>query len=134
MITGYHDGSAASSPLLDFGERTLSWAPQVITDSGQWTGNHLLFATKEEAEMFLAEFCLLRNHGLWKHPIRSTTAGRTDGSCASDVPADGYGMVAVGGCSMRLRTPDFHLCSRSRAYAADHPHQPQGAVRWRWVA
>jgi hypothetical protein len=39
----------------------LSWAPQVITDSGQWTGNHLRFATKEEAEMFLAEFCLLRN-------------------------------------------------------------------------
>src|SRR6266536_4084538 len=91
------------------GERTLSWAPQVITDSGQWTGNHLRFATKEEAEMFLAEFRLLRNHGLWKHPIRSTTAGRTDGSCASDVSADGYGMVAVGGCSMRWRTPPLYL-------------------------
>ena len=33
------------------------------------------------------------------------------------------------GCSMPLRTPVFHLYSRSRAYAADHRHHPQGAVR-----
>jgi hypothetical protein len=46
---------------FDEGETTLSWAPQVITDSGQWAGNHLRFATKQEAETFLAEFSLLRS-------------------------------------------------------------------------
>src|SRR6266487_811460 len=44
-------------------------------------------------------------HGLSKHLIRSTTAGRTDGSCASDVPADGYGMVAVGAAPCHCEPP-----------------------------
>jgi len=43
------------------GEKTLSWAPQVITDSGQWAGNALRFAAKEEAEKYAAEFSLIRN-------------------------------------------------------------------------
>jgi hypothetical protein len=33
----------------------------VITDSGQWAGNRLRFATKEEAEAYVAEFSLVRN-------------------------------------------------------------------------
>jgi hypothetical protein len=33
----------------------------VITDSGQWAGNGLRFATKEEAEAYVAEFSLVRN-------------------------------------------------------------------------
>ncbi len=33
----------------------MSWVPQAITDSGQWVGNRLRFATKEEAETCLAE-------------------------------------------------------------------------------
>ncbi len=44
-----------------FGEKILSWAPQTITDSGQWAGNRLRFATKEEAETYLAELSLVRN-------------------------------------------------------------------------
>jgi hypothetical protein len=32
----------------------LSWAP-AITDSGQWVGNALRFATKEEAEKYVVE-------------------------------------------------------------------------------
>ena len=37
------------------GERKLSWGPQVITDSGQWAGNGLRFATQEEAATYVAE-------------------------------------------------------------------------------
>jgi hypothetical protein len=40
---------------------TLSWAPEAITDSRQWAGNRLRFATKEEAETYLAELSLVRN-------------------------------------------------------------------------
>ncbi len=43
------------------GRKTLSWTPQAITDSGQWAGNRLRFATKEEAETYLAELFLVRN-------------------------------------------------------------------------
>jgi hypothetical protein len=42
-------------------KRTLSWAPQAITDSRQWAGNALRFATKEEAETYLAELSVVRN-------------------------------------------------------------------------
>jgi len=47
--------------LRNEGEKTLSWAPQAITDSGQWVGNGLRFATKEEAETYVAELSLVRN-------------------------------------------------------------------------
>jgi hypothetical protein len=40
---------------MNEGEKRLSWVPQAITDSGQWVGNGLRFATKEEAETCLAE-------------------------------------------------------------------------------
>ena len=39
----------------------MSWAPQAVTDSGQWAGNGLRFATKEEAETYVAELSLVRN-------------------------------------------------------------------------
>ena len=39
----------------------MSWAPEAITDSGQWAGNRLRFATKEEAETYAAELPLVRN-------------------------------------------------------------------------
>ena len=39
----------------------MSWAPEAITDSGQWAGNRLRFATKEEAETYLAELALVRS-------------------------------------------------------------------------
>jgi hypothetical protein len=39
----------------------LSWAPQAITESGQWAGNRLRFATKEEAETYVAELSLVRH-------------------------------------------------------------------------
>jgi hypothetical protein len=35
--------------------------PQVITDSGQWAGNGLRFATQEEAATYVAEFSLVRS-------------------------------------------------------------------------
>jgi hypothetical protein len=43
------------------GEHKLSWAPEAITDSGQWAGNRLRFDTKEEAETYLAAFSSVRN-------------------------------------------------------------------------
>jgi hypothetical protein len=39
----------------------MSWATEAITDSGQWAGNRLRFATKEEAETYLAESGLVRS-------------------------------------------------------------------------
>jgi hypothetical protein len=39
----------------------MSWAPQATTDFGQWVGNGLRFATKEEAEGYVAEFSLVRS-------------------------------------------------------------------------
>jgi hypothetical protein len=39
----------------------MSWAPQAITDAGQWAGNRLRFATKEEAETYLVELGLVRS-------------------------------------------------------------------------
>ncbi len=39
----------------------MSWAPQATTDSGQWAGNGLRFATREEAEKYVAEFSLVRS-------------------------------------------------------------------------
>jgi hypothetical protein len=39
----------------------MSWAPEAITDSGQWAGNRLRFATKEEAETYLAELGSVRS-------------------------------------------------------------------------
>ena len=47
--------------LHNNGKKTLSWAPQATTDSGQWVGNALRFATKEEAEKYVAELSLVRN-------------------------------------------------------------------------
>ncbi len=47
--------------LHNNGKKTLSWAPQATTDSGQWVGNALRFATKEEAETYLAELALVRS-------------------------------------------------------------------------
>jgi hypothetical protein len=44
---------------LGKGEKKLSWAPQAITDSGQWAGNALRFATKEEAETYVAKMVFL---------------------------------------------------------------------------
>jgi hypothetical protein len=41
--------------------KQMSWAPQALTDSGQWVGNDLRFATEEEAESFLAELSLCLN-------------------------------------------------------------------------
>src|SRR6266496_4035899 len=32
----------------------MSWAPQATTESGQWVGNGLRFATREEAEAYVA--------------------------------------------------------------------------------
>jgi hypothetical protein len=43
------------------GKQRLSWAPEVMTDSGNWAGNGLRFATKEEAEMYVAPLSLARN-------------------------------------------------------------------------
>jgi hypothetical protein len=39
----------------------LSWAPEVMTDSGSWAGNGLRFASKEEAEMYVAQFSSTRS-------------------------------------------------------------------------
>ncbi len=39
----------------------MSWAPEVMTDSGNWAGNGLRFATKEEAEMYATQFSSARN-------------------------------------------------------------------------
>ncbi len=39
----------------------MSWAPQAMTEFGQWVGNGLRFATKEEAEIYVAELSLVRN-------------------------------------------------------------------------
>ena len=39
----------------------MSWAPQAVTDNGQWVGNALRFATKEEAEGYVAEFSSVRS-------------------------------------------------------------------------
>jgi hypothetical protein len=38
------------------GKQRMSWAPQAMTDSGNWACNGLRFATKEEAEMYAAQF------------------------------------------------------------------------------
>jgi hypothetical protein len=35
--------------------KAIVMGPQAITDSGQWAGNGLRFATKEEAETYVAE-------------------------------------------------------------------------------
>jgi hypothetical protein len=43
------------------GKQRLSWAPEAMTDSGNWAGNGLRFATKEEAEMYVAQFSSARN-------------------------------------------------------------------------
>jgi hypothetical protein len=43
------------------GKQRLFWAPQAMTDSGNWAGNGLRFATKEEAEMYVAQFSSARN-------------------------------------------------------------------------
>jgi hypothetical protein len=39
----------------------MSWAPQATTESGQWVGNGLRFATREEAEAYVAGLSLGRN-------------------------------------------------------------------------
>jgi hypothetical protein len=39
----------------------MSWAPQALTDTGQWVGNSLRFAAKEEAETYVAELALGRS-------------------------------------------------------------------------
>jgi len=39
----------------------MSWAPQATTESGQWVGNGLRFATREEAEAYVAELDSGRN-------------------------------------------------------------------------
>jgi hypothetical protein len=31
----------------------MSWAPEAMTDSGNWVGNALRFATREEVESYL---------------------------------------------------------------------------------
>jgi hypothetical protein len=43
------------------GKQRLSWAPEAMTDSGNWAGNGLRFATKEEPEMYVAPFSFSRN-------------------------------------------------------------------------
>jgi hypothetical protein len=43
------------------GKQRMSWAPQAMTDSGNWAGNGLRFATKEEAEMYAAQSSSARN-------------------------------------------------------------------------
>jgi hypothetical protein len=43
------------------GKQRLSWAPEVMTDAGNWAGNGLRFATHEEAEMYVALLSLARN-------------------------------------------------------------------------
>jgi hypothetical protein len=43
------------------GKQRLSWAPQAMTVSGNWASNGLRFATKEEAEMYVALLSLARN-------------------------------------------------------------------------
>jgi hypothetical protein len=49
------------SPFFLEGKQRLSGAPEVMTDSGSWAGNGLRFATKEEAEMYAAQFSSARN-------------------------------------------------------------------------
>jgi hypothetical protein len=39
----------------------MSWAPQATTDSDRWVGNGLRFATREEAEAYVAGLSLVRN-------------------------------------------------------------------------
>jgi hypothetical protein len=39
----------------------MSWVREAIADSGQWAGNCLRFATKEEAQTYLAELGLVRS-------------------------------------------------------------------------
>jgi hypothetical protein len=56
-----HPTGSSFSQFVNEGERRLSWAPQAITDSGQWVGNSLRFATREEAEQYVAEFSLVPN-------------------------------------------------------------------------
>ncbi len=38
----------------------MSWAPQTTTELGQWVGNGLRFATREEAEAYVARLSLGR--------------------------------------------------------------------------
>jgi hypothetical protein len=46
---------------MNEGEKRLSWAPQATTESGQWVGNGLRFATREEAEAYVAGLSSGRN-------------------------------------------------------------------------
>jgi hypothetical protein len=39
----------------------MSWAPQATTESGQWVGNGLRFATREEADAYVAGLSSGRN-------------------------------------------------------------------------
>jgi len=39
----------------------MSWAPQATAESGQWVGNGLRFATREEAEAYVAGLSSGRN-------------------------------------------------------------------------
>jgi hypothetical protein len=36
----------------------MSWTPQATTESGQWVGNGLRFATREEAEAYVVGLAL----------------------------------------------------------------------------
>jgi len=54
----------------------MSWAPQATTESGQWVGNGLRFATREEAEAYVVGLALGRNTRV----VESITAGRMGGS------------------------------------------------------
>jgi hypothetical protein len=39
----------------------MSWAPEAMTDAGNWASNGLRFATKQEAEMYVAQFSSARS-------------------------------------------------------------------------
>jgi hypothetical protein len=58
----------------------MSWAPQATTESGQWVGNGLRFATREEAEAYVPDFPRGATLPLLNHPIPSIAAGRMGGS------------------------------------------------------
>jgi hypothetical protein len=46
----------------------MSWAPQATTESGQWVGNGLRFATREEAEAYVVGLALGRNTRVVESP------------------------------------------------------------------
>ena len=72
--------------------------PQVITDSGQWAGNGLRFATQEEAATYVAEFSLVRSTRVFESsdPVNYRwNSGRLEGHCEQGRGSGEHGQILV---------------------------------------